>query len=52
MIKNILDLLKLNEHLGQSLTIEIAKGKYKAPTTIKEGINKIKRTIAWQSRKQ
>lgn len=28
MIKNIIDMLKLSEHYGQSELIEIAKGKY------------------------
>jgi hypothetical protein len=52
MIKNILDLLAAGEHLGQSETIEIAKGLYKAPTTSKEVLNKIKRYKSWLSRKQ
>ena len=43
MIKNILDLLALHEHYGQSEVIEIAKGKYQLATTWKQGINKIKR---------
>ena len=43
MIKNILDLLALNEHYGQSEVIEIAKGKYKLITTWKQGFEQIKR---------
>ena len=43
MIKNILDLLALQEHYGQSENIEIAKGKYKLITTWKQGFEKIKR---------
>lgn len=45
MIKHILDLLSLDEFYGQSEIIEIAKGKYQRPKTIKEGFNKIKREI-------
>lgn len=43
MIKNILDLLALHKHYGQSETIEIAKGKYQLVTTWKQGFEKIKR---------
>lgn len=43
MIKNILDLLALHEHYGQSEIIEIAKGKYKLITTWKQGFENIKR---------
>ena len=43
MINNILELLALHEHYGQSEVIEIAKGKYQLATTWKQGINKIKR---------
>lgn len=43
MIKNILDLLSLHEHYGQSEVIEIAKGKYKLLTTWKQGFEQIKR---------
>ena len=39
MIKHILDLLALDEFYGQSELIEIAKGKYKIPTTVKEVFN-------------
>ena len=45
MIKDILDLLKLDDYYGMSPHIDIAKGKYQAPRTIKEGLNKTKR---WQ----
>lgn len=50
MIKNILDLLALSEHLGKSERIEIAKGLYKRPTTSKEVLNKIKRYKSWLKR--
>jgi len=43
MIKHILDLLRLNDYYGVSPYIDIAKGKYQAPKTIKEAINKRKR---------
>lgn len=47
MIKNILELLALHEHYGQSELIEIAKGKYKRITTIKEFKIQIKRQLKW-----
>lgn len=43
MIKNILDLLALDEHYGQSEIIEIAKGKYQLVKTWKQGFEQIKR---------
>jgi hypothetical protein len=43
MIKEILNLLMLDNHYGQSETIEIAKGKFKKPSNISEAINQIKR---------
>ena len=43
MIKNILDLLALHEHYGQSEIIEIAKGKYKLLTSWRQGFEQIKR---------
>jgi hypothetical protein len=45
MIKNILDLLKLDDYYGVSPYIDIAKGKYQSPRTIKEALKKHKR---WQ----
>jgi hypothetical protein len=48
MIKEILNLLMLDNHYGKSETIEIAKGKYELPTTIKKGWNQIKRNYKWQ----
>jgi len=47
MIKHILELLALHEHYGQSEVIEIAKGKYKRITTIKEFKTQIKRQLRW-----
>lgn len=43
MIKEILNLLMLENHYGQSETIEIAKGKYEFPNTWRKGFNQIKR---------
>jgi len=43
MLKNILDLLKLDDYYGVSPLIDIAKGKYEAPSSLKEVVNKYKR---------
>jgi hypothetical protein len=43
MIKQILELLALEKHYGQSEVIEIAKGKYKLVTSWKQAFEKIKR---------
>jgi hypothetical protein len=43
MLKNILDLLKLDDYYGVSPYIDIAKGKYEAPSNLTEVINKYKR---------
>jgi len=48
MIKEILNLLMLDSHYGQSETIEIAKGKYELPNSWAKGFNQIKRYIKWQ----
>lgn len=48
MIKQILQLLSVDNHYGQSELIEIAKGKYEYPATIKKGLKQIKRQIKWQ----
>ena len=46
MIKGIIDMLKLSEHVGFSENIEIAKGKHELKSTVKEiwkqGIRDIK----------
>ena len=47
MIKEILNLLMISDHYGQSETIEIAKGKYELPNSWKKGFNQIKREIKW-----
>jgi hypothetical protein len=43
MIKNILDLLMVNNHYGKHESIEIAKGKNEIPTDWKKAYNQIKR---------
>ena len=43
MINNIIQLLSIDEHYGQSEIIEIAKGKYKLVTSWKQGFEQIKR---------
>ena len=48
MLRNIIDLLNSNDFYNQSELIEIAKGKYKAPTSLNEMINNTKRRIKWQ----
>lgn len=51
MIKQILDLLNMLPHYGQSEVIEIAKGKNELPKTFKAGFEQIKRVIKWLSKK-
>lgn len=36
MIKGIIDMLKLSEHIGFSENIEIAKGKHELKSSVKE----------------
>ena len=48
MINNILQLLAIDEHYAKSELIEIAKGKYEYPATIKKGLKQIKRLIKCQ----
>jgi hypothetical protein len=43
MIAKIIDALQAFNYYGESDIIEIAKGKYKMPETIKQGKEKIKR---------
>jgi hypothetical protein len=50
MIKQLLDLLIIDDHFGQSEIIEIAKGKNELPNTLKKGFKQIKREIKWQKR--
>ena len=48
MIQNILILLNSNYFYNKSELIEIAKGKYKAPDSIKEAYKLAKRKQKWQ----
>lgn len=41
----VLKLLQIDDFYGVSENIEIAKGKYKLPQTLKEGYKQIKRQI-------
>jgi len=52
MIKLILEMLQLDEHYGQSETIEIAKGKYELNNSFKKGFKQIKRQYKWLKLKQ
>jgi len=52
MIEEALELLRLDEWYGRGEHIEIAKGRNKRPTSIKEIINSIKRAYKWQIRKR
>jgi len=45
MIQNILNLLQFDEFYGKSENIEIAKGKYELPTTIKQALKQSKRQL-------
>lgn len=47
MIKNILDLLALDEHFAQGENIEIAKGKYQYIGTFKDALKQLKRQLKW-----
>ena len=47
MIKQILELLNSDEFYGQTENIEIAKGKYQLPLSIKEARKQFKRTRKW-----
>ena len=42
-IKQIIELLQIDDFVGKHEFIEIAKGKYKTPKTIKEGYKQAKR---------
>ena len=50
MIKQILELLSLDAHIGQSENIDIAKGRYSIPKNWSDGLKQIKRE--WQRTKQ
>ena len=48
MIDLILQMLSLGDMIGVSKEIDIAKGMYKEPSSVKEGIERHKRKIKWQ----
>lgn len=48
---DILEMLHSNEFYAESKLIEIAKGKYKKPESLKEGFYQIKRALKWQKKK-
>lgn len=45
MIKNILDMLKIDDFYGKSNFIDIAKGKHEIPKTIKGAYKQGKRKL-------
>jgi hypothetical protein len=45
MIQNILNLLQFDEFYGKTENIEIAKGKYQIPTSVKQAIKQGKRQL-------
>jgi len=51
MFKLILDLLQHDNYYGVSKNIDIAKGIYKQPNTIKESLSQIKRIIKSKNKK-
>jgi hypothetical protein len=46
----IFKLLNIDNFYGISENIEIAKGKYKLPETLKQGFKQIKRKYKWQQK--
>ena len=46
----ILKLLHIDDFYGEGNNIEIAKGKYKLPETVKEGITQLTRELKWTNR--
>jgi len=51
MIQKIIDLLKIDDHIGISENIEIAKGKYKLTSNIKEMYRQEKRKLYFKNKK-
>ena len=45
MIKDIIELLKSDDYFDASEAIQIAKGKYKTPTSFNDWLNYVKRRI-------
>jgi|31_taG_2_1085359.scaffolds.fasta_scaffold20211_2 hypothetical protein len=50
MISSIIELLKYSK--SKSENVQIAKGKYKLPSSVKEAYNQFKQELKWQSKKQ
>ena len=50
MIDAIIYLLNVDDYYGVSEHIDTAKGKYKLPTSFKEGMQQMKRKRKWQQR--
>lgn len=50
MIDNIIKMLKITDYYGVSNNIEIAKGRHKIPTTVKEALKQAKREIIFKYR--
>jgi len=48
----MIKLLHLFDYYGESEAIEIAKGKYKAPTSLKEGWEQRKRKRKWLTKRR
>ncbi len=48
MIDKLLELLAQDNWYGASRNIDIAKGKYKIPKTLKEKREQVKREKAWR----
>ena len=51
MIQKIIYLLKIDDHLGRSEEIEIAKGKYKLESNIKKMYKQEKRKLYFKKKK-
>lgn len=47
MIRDLIILLNVDDFKGESETIDIAKGKYKAPNTFKEVLREVKTKRRW-----
>mgnify|MGYP001367229371 FL=1 len=50
MIKNIVDMLKLDDHFGISENVEIAKGKYKLESNVKKIYKQEKRKLYFKKK--
>ena len=52
MLADILELLSKDDYFGKTENIEIAKGKYKLTTTIKEKKQQLKREKQWLQKRR